>query len=267
MSSTSCSTFEATRKTPGSYEALVDLDEIDVELRTLEEVRARILILSAMLRRLALENISSNEEGDSVADAFDEREWLRDQGLARQLTAREAAFLESPVGSIAPEVTREVSWQGEALVALAWAIRASDTPPIDATSDPRTIMDLVPRPWDATKAWMSDPTFVSEVEALRQRELAEIWHWRATTELLRREAFPADRRDYEAAIAEVAAEARTAGFLPALQDSDFPVRGRGIKEISDTEVDELVAVTGQRLRALNWLCGFGSSWDNVPLDV
>ena len=25
--------------------------------------------------------------------------------------------------------------------------------------------------------------------------------------------------------------------------------------------------TGQRLRALNWLCGFGSSWDDVPLDI
>jgi hypothetical protein len=29
----------------------------------------------------------------------------------------------------------------------------------------------------------------------------------------------------------------------------------------------LVAITGQRLHALNWLCGFGSSWDDVPLDI
>jgi hypothetical protein len=245
----------------------VDLDEIDVELRPPEEVLARILILSTILRRLALENAALDGEGDPIADAFDEREWLRDQDLASQLTASETALFDSPVGSIASEVITEVSWQGEALVALAWAIGALNMPPVDTTSDPRPIMDLVPRPWDSIKPWMSDPAFVSESDAVRQRELAEIWHWRATTELLRRKASLADRRDYEAAIEEVAAEARTAGLVSALRDGDFPVRGRSVKEISDTEVDELVAVSGQRLRALNWLCGFGKSWDDVPLDV
>jgi hypothetical protein len=245
----------------------VDVDEIDVELRAPREVRARVLILSSILRRLALENAPLDVEADSLADAFDEREWLRDQDLAGQLIARETAFLDSPLRSIAPEVTREVSWQGEALAALAWAISASDMPPVDAMSDPRPIIDRVPRPWDAIDAWMGDPTLVSESDAVRQRELAEIWHWRTTTELLRREAMSADRRDYEAAIEEVAVEARMAGFVPLLRNGDFPVRGRTIKEISDTEVDDLVAVTGQRLRALNWLCGFGNTWDDVPLDV
>jgi hypothetical protein len=77
----------------------------------------------------------------------------------------------------------------------------------------------------------------------------------------------ADRRDYEAAIADVVAEAGTAGYLPPLLDRDFSVRGRSIKEISDSDVDELIAITAQRLRALNWLCGFGTSWDDVPLDI
>ena len=40
----------------------------------------------------------------------------------------------------------------------------------------------------------------------------------------------ADSRDYEVAIAEVAAEALAAGFMPTLRDGDFPVRGRSIKE-------------------------------------
>jgi len=245
----------------------VDPDEIDVELRTPREVRARMLILSSILRRLALENASQDGEGDPLADAFDEREWLRDQGPASQLTAREAALLDSPLRSIAQEAIAEVSWQGEALVVLAWAVGVLDVPPIDVTSDLQTIMDLVPRPWDAIKAWMSESTIVSQSDLVREREHAEIWHWRATTELLRRGASPADRHDYEAAISEVAAEARIAGYVPALRAGDFIVRTRSIKEISDTEVDELIAVTSQRLRALNWLCGFGTTWDDVPLDV
>ncbi len=245
----------------------MDPGEIDIELRTPDEIRARILTLSAILRRLALETPPQDGKGDPLADAFDEREWLRDLGLQHQVTAREATLLDSPIGAIAAEAIPEVSWHGEALVALAWAVGIRDMPRVDAASDPDPIMDHVPRPWDVIDAWMSESAIVSESDAARHREFAEIWHWRAATEVLLREASATDRRDYMVAIAEVAAEALAAGIVPALRGRDFPVRGRSFNELSDTEVDELVAVTGQRLRALNWLCGFGKSWDDVPLDV
>ena len=245
----------------------MDQDEIDVELRSPAEVRARIIILAALLRRMALEQALLDEEGDPHADAFDEREWLRDQGLARELTTREAALLEGPLGSLEPELIIEVSWHGEALATLAWAVGAQDLPPVDAPSDPRAILERVPRPWDAIQGWMSDPAIVSEADAGREREVAEIWHWRATTEILRRRGPVVDRHGYETAVPEVAAESLDAGILHGLQDGDFPVRGQSIRDISDSDVDELTAVTNQRLRALNWLCGFGDSWDDVPLDV
>lgn len=251
---------------PERDDFLADEDEIDVELRTPAEVRARVLILGAVLRRLALEDAPTDAAGELLGDAFDERAWLQDQGLAGKLTPRESALLDCPVGSFAPEVIAEVSWQGEAMIALAWAVGAVDKPPVDATSDPRPVMDLVPHPWDTVQHWLSDPTIVSETDAVRERELAEIWHWRATTELLLREASAADRREYEAAIRDVAAEALDAGIVLGLR-GDFLVRGRSMKDLTDGEVDELIAVTGLRLRALNWLCGFGDSWDDVPLDV
>ena len=248
-------------------EVLEHQDEIDVELRPPVAVRARILILAAVLRRLALENPSADDTAELFADAFDEREWLKDQGLAGELTAPEAALLSSPPGSLSPEAIFEASWQGEALIALAWAIGALDLPPVDSTSDPRPVIDLVPRPWDATKSWMSEPAMVSESDAIRERERAELWHWRATSELLRREASPADRQDFDAAIREVATESLAVGILPTLQNGDFASRGRSVKDLSGDDLDVLIAVTGQRLRALNWLCGFGASWDDVPLDV
>jgi hypothetical protein len=245
----------------------VNQDEIDVELRTPAEVRARILVLSAIVRRLALENAPSDDAGDRLGDAFDEREWLRDQGLAGELTLGEASLLSSPPGTLAPDAIVETSWQGEALVALAWAIGALQMPPVDAPSDPRPILDVVPRPWDTIQDWIGDPALVSEIDAVREREVAEIWHWRATTELLRRDGSAISRRDYESAIAEVAAEALAAGIVPSLRDGDFQVRNRSVTALSDNEVDHLIAITGQRLRALNWLCGFGHSWDDVPFDV
>jgi hypothetical protein len=259
--------FDLPPSIPEWDDILAHEGEIDVDVRTPAKVRVRILILAAVLRRLALEDSRTDAAGELLADAFDERAWLQDQGLAGDLTPREAALLESAVGSFTPEEIAEVSWQGEAMTTLAWAIGAVAKPPVDATSDPRPVMDLVPRPWDTIQRWVSDPGIVSETDAVRERELAEIWHWRATIELLLREASAADRREYDAAICDVAAEALDAGILPALRDGDLAARGRRFEDLADGEVDELVAVTGQRLRALNWLCGFGDSWDDVPLDV
>jgi hypothetical protein len=248
-------------------EVPAEQDEIEIELRSPAEIRTRILILATVLRRLALEAAPLDGESAPIAEAFDEREWLREQGLASELTSGEAALLDSPVGSIAPESTIEASWQGEALFALAWAIGAGDMPPVNAISDPRPVIDVVPRPWDGIQDWLRDPAIVSESEVVRQRELAEIWHWRVTTEVLRRSGSAAERQDYDEAIRDVAAEALDAGLVPTLRDDDFSVHGRSIKDLSGDDIEQLVAVTGQRLRAFNWLCGFGNSWDDVPLDI
>jgi hypothetical protein len=246
---------------------LGEQDEINVELRFPVEIRTRILILATVLRRLALETAPINGDGNPIAEAFDEREWLRDQGLALELTPREAALLDSPVGSIAPEATIEISWQGEALVVLGWAIGAVDMPPVESISDPRPVIEIVPRPWDAIHNWLRNPAIVSESDVVRRREVAEIWHWRATTEVLRRSGSLAESQDYEEAIRDVAAEALDAGIVATLLEGDFSVHSGSIKDLSGDDIEELVAITGQRLHALNWLCGFGNCWDDVPLDV
>jgi hypothetical protein len=244
-----------------------DEDEIDVHLRSPVEVRTRIVILAAVLRRMSLENPAFGDGGELSAEAFDEREWLREQELTGQLTPREALLLDSPLGSVAPEVGSEASWESESLVALGWAVGALAMPPLGTVTDPRPIIEVVPRPWDETQGWLRDPAIVSELEAVREREVAEIWYWRLTSEVLRRTATGADNQDYHQAIRDVAAEALAAGLVPTLSACDFSVHDRSVKDISQTDLDELIAITGQRLRALNWLCGFGSSWDDVPLDI
>jgi hypothetical protein len=248
-------------------EAVAEQDEIDLELRSPVEIRTRILLLASLFRRLSREDRTDGDGSDATAEAFDEREWLREHDLSGRLTADEAALLDSPPGSVAREAISEASWQGEAFVALGWAIGAYDMPPVGTVSDPRPLLDVVPRPWDDTKEWLGDPAIIAESQAAREREIAEIWYWRLTTEVLRRTASAADRQDYEEAIRDVAAEALAAGFLPALRDGDFSMDGSSIKDLSGDDIDVLIAVTGQRLRALNWLCGFGKSWDEIPLDI
>jgi hypothetical protein len=258
---------DAPPRDEGLVRASGEPDEIDVELRSPVDIRTRILILATLLRRLALEAAPLDGDGEPIAEAFDEREWLREHGLAFELTPREAALLDSPLGSIAPAATIEASWQGEPLVVLGWVIGAGDTPPVNAISDPLPVIATVPRPWDGIQDWLREPVKVSESEVVRQREVADIWHWRVTTEVLRRSGSAAESQEYEEAIRDVAAEALDAGLVPTLRDGDLSVHGRSIKELSGDDIEELVAVTGHRLHALNWLCGFGSSWDDVPLDI
>jgi hypothetical protein len=267
MSSTSCSMSDAPQRKFDPDEILEDQDEIDVELRSTVEIRTRILILSAVLRRLTLENAAASEGGDPTAEAFDEREWLREKGLMSELTPEEATLLNSPVGTLTPEAIIDSSWWSEALSALAWAIDIVELPPSDTISDPARVMDAVPRPWDEIHGWFGDPALVSESEVVHQREIAEIWHWRATTEVLRRSGSVGEKQDYEEAIRDVANEALDAGLVPTLRHGDFSVHGRSIKDLSGDSLEELVAVSRQRLRALNWLCGFGASWHDVPLDL
>src|SRR5215211_5649887 len=114
-----------------------DQDEIDVELRSPIEVRTRILILASVLRRLALENPTVDDVSDLSAEAFDEREWLRAQDLTGELTPMEAALLGSALGAVAPEVLSSASWEGEALVALGWAVGIAGMPPVGTLTDLR----------------------------------------------------------------------------------------------------------------------------------
>src|SRR5918998_5963322 len=106
-------------RNPERDDGELDQYEIDIEIRSSVEVRTRILILAAVLRRLALEGAALEAGSEPIAEAFDEREWLREQGLSRNLTPGEAALLDSPLGSVAPESIIETSWQGEALVTLS----------------------------------------------------------------------------------------------------------------------------------------------------
>ena len=157
-------------------------------LRSPVEVRTRILILAAVLRRLALE--TATPDGGVICllkrsmsgSGCESKIW---PGNSRREKRRCSTVRPAP---IAPGGQREVSWQGEAL-SRAWLGSRRVVYAADSTHS-RTWAQS----WTSclvhgmrTAAWISDPAIVSESEAVRERELAEIWYWRATTEVLRRD--------------------------------------------------------------------------------
>ena len=57
------------------------------------------------------------------------------------------------------------------------------------------------------------------------------------------------------------------GLLPAPLRGDFPAYGTVYRQLAAPQRAEAYSIAFERHRALNWLCGEGRTWDDVPLDT
>jgi len=245
-------------------------DEIDIMLRPATIVGRRMVVLATLCRRAFLESkqASSELDDDPEGDRFDLRMWLHDHQLDDELIAEEVHVLETNAGDLSADDATALSWNSEALAALAWAVELAPALPDPAqTVDPTNLLATIPAPWDDPRAWISSVMLREEFEIASERERAEVWAWRAEVEDKRRQLPGQARRALEADIAEVVREATAAGLLPKSTINDFVSGGRPVRELSDDQLDTLLANATIRLHALNWLCGFGTDWDDVPLEI
>lgn len=246
----------------------MDDDYIEIELRPPREVAERCIILAALIRRLWIESsFTATDAGDWSAEAFDLREWLRIEGLWNSLTGAEREFLQRPVGDTTEDQSAVVAWQAEGLATLSWALGLVDLPPPGQLGDVTTVVQAVPAPWDTIIEWTRAARLRSEMEIATERDRAEILEWRIGIESPRRLSGGQERADYVAAIGEVVLEARASALLESASDTDFAIGDKLVTSFNDHDLERLSALAEERLRALNWLCGYGTSWDAVPLDV
>ena len=247
---------------------MADDDHVDIELRSAATVAERCVILAALIRRLWIESSFALENAEDWADeAFDLREWLRTEAIWTSLTALEADILQRPVGGVSEDDLALYTWQAEGLATLGWAIRLTDLLPPGDEGEISAVVQAVPAPWDSTAAWMRGAQLRSEAEIAIERDRAEIYEWRIALESPRRFATGQEQVDYMAAIRDVVREAGATGLLDRKAGTDFSIGDRPLPEFDATSLERLAALAEVRLRALNWLCGFGSSWDEVPIDI
>ncbi|HEU0115564.1 MAG TPA: DUF4272 domain-containing protein [Thermomicrobiales bacterium] len=244
-----------------------DDDSVDINPRPAALVARRATLIAALLRRTALE--VGLTAGDPEAERFDLGAWTASEGLPALATPEEAATFTAPLGALDALDVEEATWEAEALIALAWALGLIEAmPPYDDIANPLPALDAMPVPWDSLAKFARSAT-LRPVEALAtERERAELWRWRALVEMGKRISSGAERRDMQNAARDLARETAEAGLIDRLVDDDFPAGGRAYHRISDDDLDDLAEVARQRLRALNWCCGFGDSWqDDEALDI
>jgi hypothetical protein len=151
-------------------------------------------------------------------------------------------------------------WRGEALGTLLWALQLAELPPYDR---PFEASELVEVPLDDAKLREPD-----EIEL--ERDSARLWHWRArTTGVQAAGGIPLPERyaNFDQLIAATAMRGYEQGLLPAPMRGDFRAYGKVYRHLTPEQHTEAHSIAVERHHALNWLCGEGGSWDDVPLDT
>ena len=106
----------------------------------------------------------------------------------------------------------------------------------------------------------------AEIEAARR--VAELWHWRATVAGAGPNAADLPLGlTYKDMATFNASAAYERGEIPAPIDGDFPITGKAYADLSPEDLTYAGGIARQRHFALNWLCGYGKTWDETSTET
>lgn len=245
-------------------------DYIDINLRDVDEIAGRAVVLATLVRRGMLDVIDADEEEPGSDDELFDRDgirfdllaWLKEQE-PDALEPEDAELLAKPVGELTEEDLDLCTDATDALGALMWVTGTVEMLPSPCDIDnPAADLGLMPEPWDDVQPFHTEAALRREDLIAREREIAELWFWRAALSV---NGEPTDAEERHA-IRTVADEAALAGLIRTAA-GDFAVDGQPYAKVAQPFKDEILAGTAARLRALNWVCGFGDTWADTPLDV
>jgi hypothetical protein len=150
-------------------------------------------------------------------------------------------------------------WGGEALGALLWALQLAELPRYDRPFVP-----------DALSVVLDGADLRPGEEVEEECESARLWHWRARTAVLAAGGvaeLPPRYTSLDQAVAATAMRGYERGLLPPPVRGDFNAYGRIYRHLTPAQLAEAHSLAAERHHALAWLCGVGSSWNDVPLDT
>jgi hypothetical protein len=151
-------------------------------------------------------------------------------------------------------------WRGEAVGTLLWALQLLELPAYDQPFDAEEVAAVE----------LDDADLRGGDELELERDSARLWHWRARTTGLQAAGaleLPERYATFDQLIAATAMRGYEQGVLPAPMRGDFRAYGKVYRHLSPEQHAEAHSIAVERHHALNWLCGAGETWDDVPLDT
>lgn len=188
--------------------------------------------------------------------------------LWRDVEEDERKFLEAGIDGITAQQRIDAGWLAESIACLLWALQiVPEMPSYDQEASHELVKAL---PATSVKDLVKQAQLRPHGEIKKQRELAELWHWRARTRRLQEEGRLngplAGGYTIDQVIEVTATKAAERGDLPNPIGSDFPAMGKPYRDLSSEEFAALTSIAQARHKALNWLCGFSPSgrWADTP---
>lgn len=235
---------------------------IDIQPWPVQELVGRLVCLTTLGRRGAIEAEVSGDLFEVETDRFDLQSWASLE-LGPWLSTTEARILRTPVSELSDDDLAACSDALSASCAVAWAVRVLPDTTLRVASDNADelrVLEWSPAPWRKIREIVRHVRPRSDQELANERERWDIMVWRLSLfQHANEEA--ADR----AALAEVVNEVAQAGILPIDGTDLVTDAGLPFSALAEDELAGLEHHAALRLRTLNWVCGFGQDWESAPL--
>ena len=197
-------------------------------------------------------------------------EKLRQSGLWNVMEREERNFMEAEPAEVTQQEFVDAIWRAESIVCLLWALGfVSELSTYDQQANPELTNKL---PVEPAGVLIKKATLRPQELIEKQRNLAELWHWRSRTRQLQESgeefALP-EGMTIETVLQEASAKAAADGVIPTPIKGDFPAFGKPYRDLTNQEYSVATSIAMERHRALNWLCGFapGNRWAETPTDT
>jgi hypothetical protein len=193
---------------------------------------------------------------------------LKAARLWQDVEENERRLLQAGIDGITARQRIDAGWLAESIACLLWALQiVPEMPSYDQEASHELVKAL---PATSIKDLIKQAHLCPHGEIKKQRDLAELWHWRARTRRLQEEGRLngplAGGYTIDQVIEVTATKAAERGDLPSPIGSDFPAMGKPYRDLSSEEFAALTSIAQERHKALNWLCGFSPSgrWAETP---
>jgi hypothetical protein len=197
---------------------------------------------------------------------------LRAAGLWEQLEENEREFFQTGAFETIERQRIDASWLAESIMCLLWAVgRVPQIPAYDQQVDP--ISNKFFQAGERAHDMIDLAVLRQQPEIDKQRDWAELWHWRCRThKLLEEKKIPATLPNGTTMVKLIqiaAGKAAEEGVFAEPIKNDFPAFGKPFQEISADELFQIRSIVQERHRSLNWLCGYApdNRWSQTPTDT
>jgi hypothetical protein len=251
-------------------------------------VIGRSLCLASLVVRGTLESAILLANGPDDFAAYNEltmrlSRWLNEQDFTAQFTMAELDVLSTTPGEWYASDHDSQNDRVEALGVLLWSLSLLD--PFPSYEKPFLVPDLHPLigwtedaitspnqeklaqfPYDGSELLAGIAHLRPQPMIAAQRTAAECWQWRAHVAALQRSNTPPPTgQSWEMIIGIAAEEAHAGGAIPRPIGRDFPLLGKPFSRVPEAEQIHCGKVSIGRRVALDWLCGYATAWDAIPV--